>query len=148
MVLKRLVSVTALLVLLGAKEPNAADSVAEVEVKQKYLVPLCLDGAPLESGERSWKLASGAHSIAFTMRNDPRSGTPVKPDGAPGVALVRFTLESGHRYEVEVRAPADSFSSRVWSEGEWKPVVRDRTIDGVVSSDPEWKPPEATCTVE
>ena len=147
MVLERLLSVTALLMLLGAQEPNAADSAVEVEVKQKYLVPLCLDGAPLEPGERSWKLASGAHSIASTMRNDPRSGSPV-PDADPGVALVRFKLEPGHRYDVEARAPSASFSSRVWSEGEWKPVVRDRTIDRIVSGDPEWKPRGAPCTVE
>ena len=122
-----------LLVLQGA---TSTDSVSEVKVKQEYLVPLCLDEAPLEHGERSWKLASGVHSLAFTMRNDPRSG--ISPVAAPGVAVVRFTLESGHRYEVEVRAPVASYSSRVWSEGEWKPVVRDRTMDRIVSGDPEW----------
>jgi hypothetical protein len=67
----------------------------------------------------------------------PRKGSPAPKEG-PGVATVRFALEAGHRYEVEVRAPALSFSWRVWVQGEWKPVVRDRTVDRIVSSEPEW----------
>jgi hypothetical protein len=56
----------------------------------------------------------------------------------PGVAVVAFTLEAGHKYEVEVRASPTAFSSRTWERGEWKPVVRDRTIDRIVSGEPRW----------
>jgi hypothetical protein len=76
------------------------------------------------------------------MRNAPRSGVP---SAEAGFAAVSFATEPGHRYEVEVRAPAASFSARVWTRGEWKPVVRDRTPDHIVSSDPEW--PESPCPV-
>jgi hypothetical protein len=147
-VLESLLAVAALLPMPNSGQTSATSSRAEVEIKQKYLLALCLDGASLEADERRFRLASGPHSIAFTMRNDPRSGSPMVPDAAPGVAVVRFTLEPGRKYEVEVRAPEVSFSSRVWSEGDWKPVVRDRTVDRIVSSDPEWKPPEAACRVE
>jgi hypothetical protein len=47
-------------------------------------------------------------------------------------------LDAEHKYEVEIRAPATTFASRVWKNGDWKPVVRDRTVDRIVSSEPEW----------
>ena len=129
----------AVLLLLGVpvKEP-----VAKVKVTQRYLEPVCLDGAPIKPGERNWRLGVGPHSLAFTMRNDPRQGVEphqrVDPKGAPGVATVSFTVEASSRYEVEVYAPAMAFSSRVWERGEWKPVVRDRTADRVISGEPQW----------
>ena len=41
-----------------------------------------------------------------------------------------FDAHTGHRYEVEVRADAEAFSSRRWKAGSWTPVVRDRTVEG------------------
>jgi len=104
-------------------------------VTQQRLVPLALDGQPVEPNARRWQLTLEEHSLAFTMRNEPRSGVP----GAdPGVAVVTFTPEAGHRYEVETRGPADAYATRVWVKGDWKPVVRDRTTDRIVSSEPTW----------
>lgn len=82
--------------------------------------------------------------LAVTMRNQPRPGMAPAGDADPGTAIVRFTPEPGHRYEVEVRADAASFSRRVWTTGAWAPVVRDRTTDRVVSGDPEWAAPPCT----
>jgi hypothetical protein len=78
------------------------------------------------------------------MRNQPRPGRAPAGDADPGTAIVRFTPEPGHRYEVEVRADAAAFSARVWPKGHWTPVVRDRTTDRVVSGDPEWTAPPCT----
>ncbi len=108
-----------------------------MKVTQKSLQPLCLDGAAVKPGERSWRLSGREHAVAFTMRNRPRTGV-AGSDVTPGVAVVRFTPEAGHKYEVEVRAPATTYSTRVWERGAWAPVVRDRTVDGIVSSEPEW----------
>lgn len=119
---------------------EASDSALESDVKvtQKYLVPVCVDGGAVESRDRRWELAPGSHSLAFTMRNSARPGVP-GTEVAPGVAVVGVILEAGHKYEVEIRAPATTFSSRVWKQGEWRPVVRDRTMDRIVSGEPEWK---------
>lgn len=122
--------------LLAAPRPTTV----EVQVTQKHLVPVCLDGEPVEH-ERHWRMTLSAHTLAFTMNNEPRH--PAAPGGSPGFALVRFTPEAGHRYEIEVRADETSFSSRVWNRGKWKPVVRDRTTDEIVSGEPEW--PEEAC---
>jgi hypothetical protein len=135
-----------LLLILGvpvaAGEPQAA-----VKVTQRYLEPLCLNGVAVKPGERHWRLAVGTHSLAFTMRNDARQGVElhqsIHSKGAPGVATVSFTVEADHKYEVEVRASALAFSSRVWERGEWKPVVRDRTADRLISGEPLWS--EAGC---
>jgi len=55
-----------------------------------------------------------------------------------GFATVKFTPEVGHKYEIEVRAPTMSFPRRAWDRGTWKPVVRDRTADRIISGEPEW----------
>ena len=75
------------------------------------------------------------------MRNQPRPGMAPAGDSDPGTALVRFTPEPGHRYDVEVRADATTFSTRVWPKGAWLPVIRDRTTERIVSGDPEWAAP-------
>ena len=125
----------AVALLLGA--PLAADEPrVEVKVTQKYLEPVCLDDTAVKPGQRRWKLGRGPHTLAFTMRNAPRTG--VQPKQAPGVATVSFTLEASHKYEVEVRAAAMAFSTRTWERGEWKPAVRDRTTDRVISGEPSW----------
>jgi hypothetical protein len=131
----------AVLLMLGAPVMVMVQGglVAEVKVKQRYLEPVCLDGKPVRPGERQWELSGGAHSLSFTMRNDPRQGAEPDPKQAPGVAELSFTVEAGHKYEVEVRGPTTAFSTRVWERGEWKPVVRDRTADRVISGEPEWR---------
>jgi hypothetical protein len=130
--------------LLAVVEPTATSGVeVEVKVTQKYLVPVCLDDALLKPGQsdRHWRLTASEHTFIFTMRNEPRHAAV--PEVSPGFAVVRFTPEAGHRYEVEVRAAETSFSTRAWKQGEWKPVIRDRTSEAIVSSDPEWS--EAPC---
>jgi hypothetical protein len=69
------------------------------------------------------------------MHNEPRSGVD---NHDPGIAVISFTPEAGHKYEIEVRGDAAAYSRRVWTKGEWQPVVRDRTTDTIVSSDPKW----------
>jgi hypothetical protein len=120
-----------------SQEPEESGARVEVKVTQKYLVPVCLNGRPVDAGERLWRLAPGSHSLAFTMHNAPHQAV-AGADVAPGIAVVRFPLDAEHKYEVEIRAPATTFASRVWKTGEWKPVVRDRTVDRIVSSEPEW----------
>lgn len=120
------------LALLAAAAPGA------VKVTQRHLVPVCLDATPVRTGTRSWSTADAPMALTFTMRNQPRTGIA---DVAPGYATVTFTPEAGHRHEVEVRAEAQTFSSRVWPERQWTPVVRDRTTDRVVSGEPTWGSP-------
>lgn len=131
----------AVLAMLGV--PAMAQPLATVRVTQRYLEPLCLDGAPVPPGERNWRLGAGTHTLAFAMRNDPQEGVEphqeVDADGSSGVAEVAFTVEDGHEYEVEVRSSVMSFATRVWEPGGWKPVVRDRTADRLISSEPEWR---------
>lgn len=118
-----------------------AIALTEVRVTQRYLEPLCLNGASVKPGEREWTLGAGAHSLTFTMWNAPRRQAEPEPGidaKTAGMATVSFTLETGHQYEVEVRAPAATFSLRVWERGDWSPVVRDRTADRIVSGDPTW----------
>ena len=110
---------------------------ARVKVTQSHLTPTCLDGKPT-GDKRTWTLATGDHTMAFTMRNEPRSGGAAPSAESAGVATVTFGLEAGHDYEVEVRAEAMTFSRRVWQSQQWTPVVRDRTTDRIVSSEPRW----------
>jgi hypothetical protein len=137
MISQRTVSTALVLLLglpLGASSPQQT---ADVKVTQKYLVPMCLDGSPVKPGERRWKLSPADHSMAFTMRNNPRKGSMTTPP-APGLAVIKFTLDAGHKYELETRAESMTFSTRVWERGAWSPVVRDRTADRVVATEPVW----------
>jgi hypothetical protein len=120
----------------------SAQQPADVKVTQKYLVPMCLDGAPVKSGDRRWKLSPTEHSMTFTMKNNPRKGMVATP-GGPGIVVIKFTPEAGHKYELEARAGSTTFSTRVWERGAWSPVVRDRTADRVVATEPVWT--EAGC---
>jgi hypothetical protein len=110
---------------------------ARLQVTQSHLVPTCLDGSPA-GAHRAWTLPAGAHTMTFTMRNQPRPGMVAESVESPGEATVTFTIEAGHKYEAEVRAEASTFSRRVWERGHWTPVVRDRTVDRIVSSEPRW----------
>ncbi|MEO8681034.1 MAG: hypothetical protein ABI665_18430 [Vicinamibacterales bacterium] len=112
---------------------------ATVTITQSHLVGLCLNGQALK-GDRKWTSDERLQSIEFTMRNEPRSGIAT---ATPGIAVVSFKPEAGHRYEVEVRAEPATFSTRVWARGQWSPVVRDRTTDRIVSGEPAWQ--EAAC---
>ena len=132
-------TVTAALILfLGTSiGASSAQQPADVKVTQKYLEPLCLDGTPVKSADRRWKLSPAEHSITFTMRNNPRKGMVATP-GGPGIVVIKFTLEAGHKYELEARAASTTFSTRVWERGAWSPVVRDRTADRVLTTEPVW----------
>jgi len=133
----------ALLVMMLGVPTKPGESAVDVKVTHKYLVPVCLNGGSIKAGGRRWRLEPREYVLALTMRDDPHAAAEPhqkapEPSGAPGVATVRFTLEKGHSYEVEVRASPSAFARRVWEPGDWKPVVRDRTVDRIVSSEPEW----------
>ena len=130
--------VLAMLVASGTPYASAQPApTAKVEVTQSHLAPTCLDGKPT-GDRRTWTMAAGDHTMAFTMRNEPRPGVGAASAGSPGVATVNFTLEAGHDYEVEVRAAPATFSRRVWERAQWNPVVRDRTAERIVSGEPRW----------
>ena len=118
----------AVLALLAAAARSPLPRV-EVNLIQKYLVAGCLDGTPIKSRQRRWKLAARPHAVSFTMGDDPAKA---------GYATVRFTPQVGHKYEIEVQAPAMSFPRRAWERGTWKPVVHDRTANVIVTGEPEW----------
>jgi hypothetical protein len=122
-------------VALALMSAPASQASASVRITQKHLTPLCLDGHSVKPGERHWTLPAGEHVLIATMKNDPRSGMA---SADPGAAEIRFKIRPAHRYEVEVRAAATSFSKRVWTSGEWTPVVRDRTADAIVSGEVSW----------
>jgi len=107
---------------------------ADLRISHSNLVATCFAGKPVSDGQRSWNV-TGPVSMTFTMRNQPRPGIA---NGDPGIAVVRFTPVADHKYEIEVRGDAAAYSTRVWKRGEWRPVVRDRTTDQIVSGDPPW----------
>lgn len=123
------------LVLLPIVAGLGSAPVSRLRVTQRDLVPICLNDQAVRSGTRSWGLEPGPVSLALSMRVNPRPGQ-IAID--PGIAAVTFTAEADHRYEVEVRAEPMVFSTRAWTAREWTPVVRDRTTDRVVSSEPRW----------
>ena len=128
--------VASIVLIASASEARPAQPAkgADVRVSHSHLTAVCLNGVPLKSNARDWKLA-GATSMVFTMRNEPRPGIE---NQAPGLAAIEFAPLAGHTYEIEVRSDASTYSRRVWPQGQWRPVVRDRTTDQVVSSDPRW----------
>jgi hypothetical protein len=130
------------LVLLTIVAVTAPDAKARVKVTHRDLVPRCLNGSAVAAGARSWELPPGQASMVFSMRPAHRTGT-ADPD--PGTSAITFTVDSGHRYEVEVRADPMAFSTRAWRAHEWTPVVRDRTMDRIVSSEPTWLPSATGC---
>ena len=111
----------------------ATQQTADVRVTNSHLQTACVDGKASE--RRKWDLAQRETTMVFTMRNQPRPGM----SGAEaGFAAITFTPEPGHSYEIEVRSDPMMYSTRVWPKGEWRPVVRDRTTDQIVSSAPLW----------
>ncbi len=145
MTLMNLIPMVSALLTLAVLTSSAGVQTGTVKVRQRHLVPLCLNGTPIEAEEREWALAAGTYTMALTMRNEPRSGVASGNATAPGIAAITFAVEAGHAYEVEVRAEAVSFSTRIWTRGKWRPVVRDRTVDRIVSSEPEWRDARASC---
>jgi hypothetical protein len=119
---------------------DAQTAAARLRITQRALVVQCYNGEPTAPRTRAWMVTAPV-TLALTMRNQPRPGIASTDSGT---AIVRFTPEPGHRYDVEVRADATRFAVRVWPQGEWIPVVRDRTTDAVVSGDPEWAAPPCT----
>ena len=106
---------------------------ARLKATNAHLVVTCVAGKPAGK-TRTWNLSEPT-TFTFTMRNQPRPGVANED---PGMATIAFTPEAGHEYDIEVRGDAAAFSTRVWKAGAWKPVVRDRTSDRIVSSDPTW----------
>jgi hypothetical protein len=106
---------------------------AKVTISNRHLVATCISGQAAGK-QREWHLSTTT-VMAFTMKNEPRPGIE---NHAPGFATIEFTPEPGHQYEIEVRGDAAAYSTRVWTKGDWKPVVRDRTTDRIVSSEPVW----------
>jgi hypothetical protein len=141
MVLKTALAAALLFVMYPGGHRDTAPQIA-VRLTQKYLVAVCVDGVPVDAGERRLLLDPGQHTLAFTMRNSPRPGR-AGGDVSPGIAVVQVVLEAKHKYEIEIRADAMTYSSRVWTKGGWKPVVRDRTEDRIISGEPDWS--ESDC---
>lgn len=134
---RRMSAAVAMFLLGGAMGSGvaAADGTIQVKVTQRDLVARCVDGQAVDAGTRAWKVQPGPMTLAFSMRGQERPGRSL-PD--PGTAEISFTAETGHRYEVEVRADSAASSARAWRAGEWVPVVRDRTTDRVVSDAARW----------
>ena len=107
---------------------------ADVRISNSHLLAVCFAGKPVSADQRRWNVTEPV-SLTFTMRNQPRPGIA---NHDPGIAVIDFAPEAGHQYEIEVRGDAAAFSARVWTRGQWRPVVRDRTTDQIVSSDPKW----------
>jgi hypothetical protein len=121
--------------LLLASPPKTRVIRAEVDIKQKLLVPGCIDGTPIKPYQRRWRLELRHHAVSFTMGSDARQA---------GFATVWFTPQAGHKYEIEVRTEqTNAFARRVFERGTWKPVVRDRTADRIVTGEPDWN--DAAC---
>jgi len=126
---------TPLLLVLAILPRSLPAETVTVRLTAKPLVPRCLDGVEIKDGARHWQLTPGEHTLTVTTNNQPRSGIP---PADPGVAVIRFSLEAAHHYEVELRAPSGAYSLRVWKKGEWTPVVRDAGTDHIVSGEVAW----------
>ncbi len=124
-----------LLLMVTAQAAPPVRPAARLTITQRALVPVCVDHSRVTPSQRRWSLGAAPFTITVTMKHAPRTGIA---NAAPGHATVTFTPEPGHRYEVEVRAPSTAFSRRVFAQGAWTPVVRDRTTDRIVSTDPVW----------
>jgi hypothetical protein len=123
-----------MLALLLSLSVAAVTAPADVRVTHSHLVVTCADGRRVDDKTRQWH-PSRPMSFTFTMRNEPRPGIA---NAEADLAVISFSPEVNHHYEIEVRADVAAYSTRVWKRGEWAPVVRDRTSDAIVSSAPRW----------
>jgi hypothetical protein len=133
--MNRILSSTALMLAVTTSVvagPRGAASA--VRLTNSHLVAICMDGKAVAKETRKWDLTAPV-VLTLSMRNEPRPGVD---NAAPGLAVITFTPEHGHRYEVEVRASITANAERVWRRGQWSPVVRDRTSDRIVSGEPQW----------
>lgn len=129
-----LLAVTALVGLASCALAGATEASAALKITNSHLIATCFDGKPVAANQRSWDVSERV-SLTLTMRNEPRPGVD---NVAPGLAVITFTPEAGHKYEIEVQTVASANSTRVWPSGKWTPTIRDRTSDRVVSSAPTW----------
>ena len=127
-------ALAALFAVASRAPVGASEAPATLKITNSHLIATCFDGRPVAASQRRWDVAAPV-SLTFTMRNEPRPGVD---NVAPGLAVITFTPEPGHKYEVEVQTVASANSTRVWPSGKWTPTVRDRTSDRVVSSAPTW----------
>ncbi len=137
MIRMTLSATSALVALASCAIAGPSPTPAALKITNSHLVASCFEGRPIAARERAWTVTAPV-SLTLTMRNEPREGVE---NAAAGLAAISFTPEDGHQYEIEVRASAMANSLRVWPRGEWTPVVRDRTTDRVVSSEPQWVEP-------
>ena len=137
---KPFVVATVALLLAGdvTAQTRGRTSGASLRITQRALIAMCKNDVRVEPSMRRWTVGADEVRLTVTMRNEPRY--PDRGHGPPGAATIAFRPEAGHRYEVEVRADGGSFARRVWTAGNWTPVVRDRTTDQIVSSPPDWTP--------
>lgn len=129
-----LLSVAVSFALTSFALAGPARQAAALKITNAHLVATCVDGKPVPSATRQWDVTAPV-SLTLTMRNEPRPGIA---NAAPGLAVITFTPEAGHKYEIEVQAVATANSRRVWPQGKWAPAVRDRTGDRYVGSEPRW----------
>jgi hypothetical protein len=129
-----LLAFSAVLALAACALAGPSEAPATLKITNSHLIATCFDGKPVGASRRKWDVAAPV-SLTVTMRNEPRPGID---NVAPGLAVITFTPEAGHNYEVEVQTVASANSMRVWPSGKWTPTVRDRTNDRVVSSAPTW----------
>jgi len=129
-----LLAVVGLLAVTDCAIAGPSAAAASLKITNAHLVATCVDGKEVAARERAWEVNAPV-SLTLTMKNDPRPGVG---SSAPGLAVISFSPEAGHRYEVEVQATPIANSQRVWSQGKWAPVIRDRTTDRTVSSEPQW----------
>ena len=138
------VVITGAVLLAGdvAAQTRGGTSPASLRITQRALMAMCVNEVSVDPSMRRWTVGPEEVRLTVTMRNEPRY--PYGDDGPAGVATIAFRPEPGHRYEVEVRADGQSFARRVWTAGNWTPVVRDRTTEQIVSSPPEWTAPSCS----
>ena len=127
-------AISALFAVASCAMAGPTEAPASLKITNSHLVATCFDGKPVAVTERSWN-AAGPVSLTFTMKNEPRPGIE---NVAAGLALITFTPQAGHRYEIEVQTVASANSMRVWPRGKWTPTVRDRITGTVVSNEPRW----------
>src|SRR4030095_7631673 len=110
-----------MLTLLLSLSVAAATAAAAVRVTHSHLVVTCVDGQRVDGKTKQWH-PSRPMSLTFTMRNEPRPGSA---HAAARLAVISFSPEVNHRYEIEVRADGAAYSTRGWKRGEWGPAGGD-----------------------
>ena len=127
--------------VLGATPADRATGTARLTVTQRALVVQCVNGAAVPADRRSWTVTDAGHAGGDDAQPAAPGMAPAG-DSDPGTAIVRFTPEPGHRYEVEVRADADHLLHAGVAEGRLDAGrARPHRPIAIVSGDPEWAAP-------